>query len=425
MGKMDITNGRVRRSFHQQPAPPHMRILHVITSLSPHDGGPPEVTRQLALAFEHNHTTMEALCTDDPGAPFLRDFPCVVHATGQRWLGRYSLSPRLWRWLRGNIHRFDGVVIQGIWTFPGIAVRLIARKAGKKYAVFPHGSLDPWFERKYPLKHIKKLIYWPIQYPVLRDATAVLFTSALELDLAKASFTPCTWNGVVFPQGIHDPTGNPEAEIEAFYSAVPAVRGRRFLLFMSRLHTKKGLDLLIEAFARVAPEYPDVDLVVAGPDQEGFQARFQRICAEKNVATRVHWPGMIGGPVKWGALRAAEAFVLPSHQENFGLVIVESLAAGRPVLTTNKVNIWRDILDDGVALVEDDTLEGTLRLLRGWLGMTPVERAAMTARAYPCFAARFTMRRGAQTIRQLFGGAESESSEVPASPDTSTVNAVR
>ncbi|MFZ0633629.1 MAG: glycosyltransferase [Acidobacteriaceae bacterium] len=382
-----------------------MRILHVITSLSPRDGGPPEVTRQLALAFEENHAEMEVLCTDSPDASFLRDFPCPVHATGQKWLGRYSLSPRLWRWLRQNIHRFDGIVIQGIWTFPGLAVRLAARKAGRKYAVFPHGSLDPWFKRRYPLKHIKKLIYWPIQYPVLRDATAVLFTSALEPDLAKTSFTPSTWNTVVFPQGIHEPTGNPEAEIEAFYSAVPAVRGRRFLLFMSRLHTKKGCDLLIEAFARIAPEYPDVDLVVAGPDQEGFQAGFQRICVEKNVATRVRWPGMIGGDVKWGALRAAEAFILPSHSENFGIVVAESLAAGRPVLTTNKVNIWREILEDSAALIEDDTLDGTLRLLRGWLGKTLAERDAMAARAYPCFAARFTMQRGAQTIRQLFTGA--------------------
>ncbi|MGA8160282.1 MAG: glycosyltransferase, partial [Acidobacteriaceae bacterium] len=159
------------------------------------------------------------------------------------------------------------------------------------------------------------------------------------------------------------------------------------------------------AFARIAPEYPDVDLVVAGPDQEGFQAGFQRICVEKNVATRVRWPGMIGGDVKWGALRAAEAFILPSHSENFGIVVAESLAAGRPVLTTNKVNIWREILEDSAALIEDDTLDGTLRLLRGWLGKTPAERDAMAARAYPCFAARFTMQRGAQTIRQLFTGA--------------------
>lgn len=391
-----------------------MRILDVIGSLAPRDGGPPEVARQMALAFAQTGASLEILCTDRQDAPWLQGFPCPVHAMGQRWLGRYSLSPRLWYWLRRNIHSFDGVVIQGIWTFPGIAVRRLARRAGKRYAVFPHGSLDPWFKEKYPLKHIKKRIYWPIQYPVMRDAAAVLFTSALEPDLAKTSFAPNTWNTVLFPQGIQEPTGNPEAEIEAFYSAFPVLRGRRFLLFMSRLHAKKGCDLLIDAFARLAQAHSGVDLVLAGPDQEGFQARLQRTCSDRGMAHRVHWPGMIGGDLKWGALRSAEAFILPSHQENFGLVLAESLAAGRPVLTTNKVNIWKHILEDGAGWVEEDTAEGIFRLLQGWLDKTPAERNAMAACAYPCFAARFTMRRGAQTIQQLFARAEAGSPNLPA-----------
>jgi len=111
---------------------------------------------------------------------------------------------------------------------------------------------------------------------------------------------------------------------------------------------------------------------------------------------------MIRGDLKWGALRACEAFILPSHSENFGIVVAEALAAGKPVLTTNKVNIWQEILADGVALIEDDTLDGTLNLFRRWLRMSPADQAAMTARAYPCFAARFTMQRGAETIKALF-----------------------
>ncbi len=379
-----------------------MTILHVITSLSPRDGGPPEVTRQLGVAYQQCHAQMEVLCNDDPNAPFLKNFPCPVHATGQRWLGKYSLSPRMWKWLNANIGRFDGVVIQGIWTFPGIAARIAARRAGKRYGVFPHGSLDPWFKKRYPLKHLKKMFYWPIQYPVLRDASAVLFTSSLEPGLAKLSFKPNDWNAVIYPQGICEPEGDPAAQKELLYRTLPQLRDRRFLLFMGRLHTKKGCDLLIEAFSKVAGQYPNVDLVIAGPDQEGFQAKLQRVTVEKGIADRVHWPGMVAGDLKWGALRAAEAFILPSHQENFGLVVAESLAAGRPVLTTNKVNIWQEIQQDGAALVEDDTLDGTERLLRGWLEKSPAQRAAMTERAYPCYTSRYTMQRAAETVRQLF-----------------------
>jgi glycosyltransferase involved in cell wall biosynthesis len=391
-----------------------MRVLDVIGSLAPRDGGPPEVARQMALAFAKTGASLEILCADRQDAPWLQGFPCPVHAVGQRWLGRYSLSPRLWRWLRRNIYRFDGIVAQGIWSFPSVAVRLAARRAGIRYVVFPHGSLDPWFRKTYPLKHIKKYIYWPIQYPVLRDAAAVLFTSSLEPDLARLSFLPNTWNAVLFPQGIHEPTGEPAAEIRAFDSVLPMLRGRRFLLFMSRLHTKKGCDLLIDAFAQIAPCHPEVDLVVAGPDQQGLQARLQRTCSDWGIAERVHWPGMITGDVKWGALRSADAFILPSHQENFGLVVAESLAAGRPVLTTNKVNIWREIIEDGAGLIEDDTLEGTVRLLRSWLDKTPAERDAMASRAKPCFAARFTMQTGAQTIQQFFTSSQNEGPDPPA-----------
>jgi glycosyltransferase involved in cell wall biosynthesis len=379
-----------------------MRILHVIGSLSPADGGPPEAVRQLARAYSKIGVDVEVLCQDPPDAPFLASLNFPVHALGQRWLGRFGLSPRLWRWLHKNAARFDGIVMNGLWIFPDIAVRAAARQAGVRYAVFPHGSLDPWFNKKYPLKHLKKLLYWPLQYPVLRDARAVLFTTATERDLAATSFRPNRWNGIPVAYGISNPGGDPSAEIDAFYAKFPALRSRRYLLFMSRLHEKKGCDLLVEAFAQLAAEFPDVDLVVAGPDQVGLQVKLQESAARRGIAARIHWPGMLSGVLKWGALRSAEAFVLPSHQENFGIVVAESLAAGRPVLISNQVNIWPDIQADGAGLVDDDTLEGTERLLRRWLTMSPAEREAMAARAYPCFSNRYSMERAAASIKALF-----------------------
>jgi glycosyltransferase involved in cell wall biosynthesis len=383
-----------------------MKILHVIGSLSPADGGPPEAVRQLVRAYLQIGVDVELLCQDSPAAGFLSGITVPVHALGQRWIGRFGLSPRLWSWLHRNAARFDGIVMNGLWIFPDIVVRSAARSAHVPYAVFTHGALDPWFNAHYPLKHIKKRLYWPLQYRVLRDARAVLFTTAAERDLALTSFSPNRWNSVPVPYGISEPAGDPAAQVETFYRTLPQLRDRRFLLFMSRLHAKKGCDLLIDAFARIAPEFPAIDLVVAGPDQEGSQAKFQRACADAGIADRVHWPGMITGDLKWGALRAASAFILPSHSENFGIVIVESLAAGRPVLTTNKVNIWPEIQSDGAALVEDDTPEGTLALFRRWLQMSSEDQETMAARAWPCFAARYSMKNTATAIRDLFAVAE-------------------
>jgi glycosyltransferase involved in cell wall biosynthesis len=383
-----------------------MQILYVIDSFSPATGGPPEAVRQLIKATRATGTQVEVVCLDHPEAEFLQDLGCPVHALDQSFLGRYAFSPRLWRWLRANAGRFDGMIMNGVWTFPGFALRSAARRAHRPYGIFVHGALDPWFNRRYPLKRLKKSLYWRLQYAVLRDAAAVFFTTKTERDLAATSFRPNHWKSVVAPLGIVEDehaVQDPDREIEAFYGALPELRGRRFLLFLARIHEKKGCDLLIEAFARVAARAPEVHLVMAGPDQVGMQAKLQSRAEQLGIASRVHWPGMIGGEIKWGALRACDALVLPSHQENFGVSVAEALLAGRPVLLSYPVNIWPEIENDGVGLADDDTLEGTVRLLQRWFGLSAAEQAAMAARAQPCFAARFSLERTAATINEVFG----------------------
>jgi len=385
-----------------------LHILHVIGTLSPAAGGPPEALRQLVDAYIEVGAGIELACLDKPGESFLSGIACPVHPLGPSFLGRYGLSPRLWRWLNGNAHRFDAMVMNGIWTFPGVAVRFAARRAQRPYGIFTHGMLDPWFNRKYPLKHLKKLLYWPLQHAVLHDAEAVFFTAEAERDLARTSFRPSDWKSVVVPYGINDPEergGDATAQISAFYRRLPELRGRRFLLFLARIHEKKGCDLLLRGFAGTADSVPDVDLVIAGPDQEGMQAKLQRLAEKHGIAGRVHWPGLIGGDLKWGAIRACDAFVQPSHQENFGVAVVEALAVGRPVLISNQVNIWPAIEGDRVGLVDDDTLEGVQRLLRRWFNLPAAERDAMAARARGSFMARFAMNRAAVAINNVFAAA--------------------
>jgi glycosyltransferase involved in cell wall biosynthesis len=393
-----------------------MHILHVIGSLDPADGGPPEAVRQFVRAHPLVGDTAEVVCVDRPDASFLKDWPCPIHALGPAALGRYGFSPHLWQWLGINAPRFDGIVINGVWTFPPLAVRAAARRAGVPYAIFPHGSLDPWFEQMYPLKHRKKRLYWPLLYPVLRDAAAVCFTCSIEADLAQTSFSPHRWRDAVIPLAISGPAGDAASDVAAFYDAVPEVRSRRYFLFLARFHQKKGCDLLIRAFARIAAGAPDVDLVMAGPDQTGWQAHLQRMASDAGIAARVHWPGQLAGAVKWGALRAAEAFVLPSHSENFGIAVIESLATGRPVLITNKVNIWREIQNAGVGIVGEDSVDCTELLLREWLGMAPAERAAMADRTHPFVTRHYSAESVASSIHQLFGETPRKSPQPSESP---------
>lgn len=377
-----------------------MKLLHVIPSLSPASGGPAEALRQLVRAYPEAGVSAEIACLDAPDASWLPNFAAPVNAFDWHG-GKYGRSRRLRQWLDENIARFDGVVAHAMWSYPAVAVRRAAR-GRVPYAVFTHGMLDPWFKRRYPLKHFKKRLYWPIQYPVLRDARAVLFTSRLESELAPQSFHPNQWTSLVVPYGTNGPPPDEAAQRQAFLVVLPQLAGRRFLLFLSRIHEKKGCDLLVEAFASVAALHPEVDLVMAGPDQTNLQAGLMALAEKQGIGSRIHWPGMLTGDSKWGALRLCEAMILPSHQENFGVVVAEALACGRPALISDQVNIWREIKESNAGLVEPDTLEGTRSLLGRWLSLSGPEKAAMGERALAAFQAHFSMRNCALALRDLF-----------------------
>ena len=380
-----------------------MKLLHVIPSLSPATGGPAEALRQLVPNYPELGVSAEIVCLDAPDSGWIPSFAAPIHALN--WRGsKYGRSPQLRAWLAANVSRFDGVVAHALWSYPALAVSRAARKQNVPYAVFTHGMLDPWFQRRYPLKHLKKRLYWPIQYPVLRDAKAVLFTSRLESELAPQSFRPHQWTSLVVPYGTNGPPPDEAAQRQTFAAVLPQLANRRFLLFLSRIHEKKGCDLLVQAFAAVAPHHPEVDLVIAGPDQTGLQSKLKALAQSLGIASRIHWPDLLTGNAKWGALRAAEAMILPSHQENFGVVVAESLACARPVLISNQVNVWPDIQQDQSGLVAPDTLEGTRTLLTRWLALTEPEKSAMSSRAFDTFHTRYSMRNCALAIQNLFSG---------------------
>jgi glycosyltransferase involved in cell wall biosynthesis len=381
-----------------------MRILHTVHSLSPEGGGVAEGLLRLAeTARSSGVFESEVACLDDPSEPYLKGAALPIHAMG-RGFAKFGYNRRIDDWLRGNSGRFDAVLVHGLWHYESTAVWNACR-GRVPYAVMPHGMLDPWFKRAYPLKHLKKAFYWrAVQRKVLRDATAVLFTTAREAQLAETTFTPSKWIGRVVGFGTVAPGGDPAQQIQQFAAACPQVRGKRFVLFLGRLHHKKGCDLLIEAFARYASAYPEVDLVMAGPDEQGYKAGLLSLASRKGVAGRVHFPGMLAGAAKWGAFHAAEVFSLPSHQDNFGIAVAESLACGTPVLISNQVNIWSEIAQDGAGIVDEDTVEGTCRMLERWLRLPQAEKAKMAAKCRATFDLRFAMERVPRRVADVFAG---------------------
>ena len=307
-------------------------------------------------------------------------------------------------WLRQHGGSYDCVIVNGMWQYPSFAVWRRFAGSSTPYYVFPHGMLDPWFKRTYPLKHLKKWFYWPwAEYRILRDAKAVIFTSEQERVEARESFCLYRSHERVSPLGVEAPAPTNAATKEVFATKFPQLRDRPMLLFLGRLHPKKGCDLAIRALAESG--VPDLGLVLAGPDQIGWQAELQTLAEQLGVNDRVLFPGMLESEMKQSAMANADAFLLPSHQENFGMAVVEALAEGLPVLISNRINIWREIESDGAGYVADDTLEATKLLIERWANTPSERRATMRANAKRSFLNRFEIGRAVDSLLDILSEA--------------------
>jgi len=373
-----------------------MRILRCIHSARLTGGGPIEGIRQTSLILRELGHDVELLSMDRPGTVDVKDFDFPVHTVGGKGEG-YGYSAHADGWLLKNRDRFDTVVVSGLWQYHGFAVWKRCRvKPG--YFVFPHGMLDPWFKRQYPLKHLKKWLYWLMaEYRVLRDARAVLFTCEEERRLARESFWLYRCREKVVNYGTAAPEGDPQVQAGLFWQKFPETRQKKCILFLSRIHPKKGCDLLIKALAKTKAS-EDWHLVMAGPDQIGWTRELKELAVSLGINGRITWTGMLEGEMKWAAFRACELFVLPSHQENFGIVVAEALACGKPVLITKAVNIWREVEVDGGGLVAEDTEPSLREKLDTWFRMGANERLKMSDNALESFTRRFEVRAAAKHL---------------------------
>ena len=347
---------------------------------------------------------VEVASLDDPGDSWVQTTGLKVHALGPG-IGGYGYSRRFTPWVRKHRTDYDAVIIDGLWQYHALSVHKALANTSTPYFVFTHGMLDPWFKRAYPLKHLKKWFYWPwADYRVLRDAAAVLFTCEEERLLARQSFWlyRCREHVVNFGTA-GPPLSDAQAQRALFVQRWPETAGKRCILHLGRVHIKKGPDLVLKAFAHHLTELTPSEarqrhLIMAGPADHTYGVEMQSLALSLGLRDNVTWTGMITGDLKWGAYYQSEVFLLPSHQENFGIVVAEALACGRPVLISNKINIWREILADQAGIVETDDLPGTERLLRAWNAMTTPERAAMGLRGASCFKQRFHVEQSARSL---------------------------
>jgi len=381
-----------------------LRVLRVIDSMDPQSGGPCQGIRNSVKAMQKHGVENEVVCLDSPNSPFISKDSFKIYALGPHH-SPWHHSPKLISWLEKNIQKYDAVIVHGLWLFSSYAVEKSMRgKHSPPWFVMPHGMLDPYFQKSKErrIKAIRNSVYWRIfEKKVINRSNGILFTTQEELLLARETFPgyrPKKELNVGY--GIQNPPDQTPEMTEAFYKAAPQVKDRAFILFLGRIHPKKGVDNLVRAFSEV--EMEGLSLVIAGPGVETeFGEELKAYVSKMKMEGKIFFPGMLEGASKWGAFYESQVFILPSHQENFGIAVAEALACKKPVLISDRVNIWREISANKCGYVRPDTLEGTKELLEDWVCTSDGAKAEMMENARFAFRDKFDINSNVKKLIQV------------------------
>lgn len=363
-----------------------MRVLHVIPSIAPRYGGPSRAVVEMCRASRAYGVDTLIATTDADGEARLavphgqqisyETVPAIFFP--RQWSEAYKYSHPLAHWLGERTRDFDVVHIHAVFSHACLAAAQTCRKQGVPYVVRPLGTLDPWSLKQ---KRFRKELFWHLGVrQMLRGAAAMHYTTVAERRLAEESLG--LTRGAVIPLGI-------EADLfEQTKSSLPPLVTAPYVLVLSRLHHKKGLDILLPAFLSLAKrsEFVEWKLVLAGEGEAHYVDALKSLAKSCGANGNVVFTGWLDGEQRKAILRAASLLALTSYQENFGLCVVEALACGVPVLLSPHVNLAKEIERSGAGWIApldiaalEQTLADTLRdeegrAQRGTIGREFVRR---------------------------------------------------
>jgi glycosyltransferase involved in cell wall biosynthesis len=309
-----------------------------------------------------NHKTLNGSQTRRKREPVVQDhggIPTIFFPA--QWGQSFKYSRPLASWLEKNVQDFDLAHIHAVFNHACIVAARTCRRKDVPYIVRPLGTLDPWSMRQ---KSLRKQLFWRLAgKEMFKNAAAVQYTAPAEQKAAEESLG--VNHGVVVPLGVDAGLRSAEQDDEMFQRQFPSLIGFPYLLVLSRLHPKKGLDILLNAFLPLVkqPEFARWRLVLAGDGPKGYIDSLQKRVTANEGDGVVLFPGWLEGQLKLSALQHSSLLVLPSHQENFGLCVVEALACGVPVLVSPHVNLAPEIEAAGagwVAHLEENALRASL-----------------------------------------------------------------
>lgn len=333
-----------------------MNVTHVVPYMHPDAGGPPVVVDRLcrrlaARGHRIRVLTTDALASGEAGwekayadGGYRLD---VYPAKG----GAFAYSRAFAAAVRVAVAESDIVHLHTVWTYPTLRAAWTCRKLGVPYLVMPHGMLDP---NSVGRKRVKKWLYMKLlEGPNLRRAAGLAYTHPEEERLARQTVSGLPRGWVVPLAADEPPTETREELAKEFFDRHLALAGTKVVLFLGRLHPKKGLNLLIPAFAELVRQRADTRLVLVGPGDPKYVAELNCRVASDGLGDRVVFLGPLAGREKWAALAAATLFALPSYQENFAITVVEAMSVGTPVLLSSRVNIWPEVESANAGVISE------------------------------------------------------------------------
>jgi glycosyltransferase involved in cell wall biosynthesis len=349
-----------------------IRALHVIPSLSVKHGGPSYAARAVARALVSVDVDVTIATTDDNGSDARLKVPIGTSLEEEgthvyyfrRNILPYKVSFGLARWLKSNVAKFDVVHVHALFSFSSTVAARAARRHRVPYVVRPLGVLNRWgLENHHAF--LKQISLRLVELPIMRDAAVIHYTSEAEkLEASRISDSIASQKSAVIPLPIEITKGNPED----FRRRFPQVAGHKVVFFVSRIDEKKGIELLLDAFAEVRRKLSDTVLVVAGDGAANYVQKLSQRAKELAISETVIWTGHLDGAIKWGAFAAADLFVLPSYSENFGIAAAEALACGVPTVVTKGVGIADEIRSADGGLVVEATSTAIANALEQLLG---------------------------------------------------------
>ena len=363
------------------------KVLRIISSINPKFGGPSKTIIDSSILLTTQGFKVDILTSDPVYSNFFKSRNIKIINKGPA-LGNYSFNFSLFFWLLKNKKNYDHFIVHGIWEFNTLIARLLLKN---KYFVFTHGQLDPYFMSE-KLKKFKKQIYWFfVEKQNLLCSKSLLLTSENEKNLLKNTFVNTKdIKKKIIGYGIIKPSYNKIAAKKDFYKKFPKLKGKKFLLYLGRFHEKKGCEILLKALKKLSDENIKFNILIAGPDND-YKKKLIELSKNYNLTKQIHWSGMLLKNLKWGAISLSKAMVLASHGENFGVSIVESLSCSKPVLTTNKVNIYKKIIKYKSGYISKDNVNSFFSILKKFNNLNKKQLIKLSKNSLKCFNDNFNL----------------------------------